>query len=201
MEQETVLLQNGKAWEKAAVRIVFLILMALCLCPATPFLGISYAQEKDTVLEGSGIVYPGGYDLNTVGDIQGRISGVSIPESGPVRMTLTANQEKYIILASPGWFWKDINATVPDGTEASVRGSKSLGKDGNLYIIAQEIKMIGSKKTLAFRTESGKALWSSGSQTGRTGAQGGGFGSSYGGSGSSSSGRTGGGSSGKGRGR
>jgi len=183
------------------IRTSILILMTAFSFIASPFMQVSYAQEKDAILSDSGIVYPGGYDLNTVGDVQGKIAGIIIPESGPVRMTLIASQETYIVLTSPNWYWKDMKATVPDGTEVSVRGSKSVGKDGNLYIIAQEIRVIGSKQTLVFRNESGKALWSGGSQAGRTGIQGGGFGSSAGGSGSSSGGRTGGGSSGMGRGR
>lgn len=201
MARATALLQISKASKMTVIRTSILILMTAFSFIASPFMQVSYAQEKDTILSDSGIVYPGGYDLNTVGDVQGKIAGIIIPESGPVRMTLIASQETYIVLTSPNWYWKDMKATVPDGTEVSVRGSKSVGKDGNLYIIAQEIRVIGSKQTLVFRNESGKALWSGGSQAGRTGSQGGGFGSSAGGSGSSSGGRTGGGSSGMGRGR
>jgi hypothetical protein len=201
MAQETAFLQISKASKMTVIRTGILILMTACSFITSPFMQVSYAQEKDAVLSDSGIVYPGGYDLNTVGDVQGKITGIIIPESGPVRMTLITGQETYIVLTSPNWYWKDMKATVPDGTAVSVRGSKSVGKDGNLYIIAQEIRVIGTKQTLVFRNESGKALWSGGSQTGRTGGQGGGFGSSAGGSGSSSGGRTGGGSSGMGRGR
>ena len=164
-------------------------------------------RKKDTILSDSGIVYPGGYDLNTVGDVQGRVSGIVIPESGPVRITLNVDKEIYIVLASPSSFWKDMDANLKAGTEVSVRGSKTVGKDGKLYIIAQEIKMTGSKKSLVFRSESGEALWGSGSQKGQTnanksgfGSSSGGFGSSSGGFGSSSGSRVGGGSSGKGRG-
>jgi hypothetical protein len=173
--------------EWTAIRITFLILMVVCVCPVNPITRISYAQDRDTVLPGSGIIYPRGYDPNTVGDVQGRISGVAIPESGPVRITLIANKETYTVLASPGWFWRDMNITNPEGMEASVRGSKTVGIDGNLYIIAQEIKVFGSKKRLIFRSESGKALWSGRSQTGRTNLRGGGSeGSPSGGFGSSS---------------
>jgi len=206
-ERDMVQAPTEREWEKAAVRIIMLILAAVFLSPLNLFTGISYAQEKDTVLPGSGIVYPGGYDQNTVGEIKGKVSRIVIPESGPVQFTLTADKESYIILGSPGWYWKDMNISIGEGSEVSVRGSKSMGKDGKLYIIAQEIKITGSKKTLAFRNESGKALWNSGSQTGPTGSQGNGFGSSSGGFGSSSGGfgsssgsRTGGGSS-SGRGR
>jgi hypothetical protein len=174
--------------ERTAIRIIFLILTVACVCPVNPLTGISYAQDRDMVLPGSGIIYPRGYDPNTVGDVQGRISGVVIPESGPVRITLIAHKETYTILASPGWFWRDMNITNPEGMEASVRGSKTVGIDGNLYIIAQEIKMIGSKKRLIFRSESGKALWSGRAQKGRTNVHGGESGSSSGGPGRGSSG-------------
>jgi len=133
------------------------------------------------VLPGSGIIYPRGYDPNTVGEVQGRISGVAIPESGPVRITLIADKETYTVLASPGWFWRDMDIANPEGMEANVRGSKTVGIDGNLYIIAQEIKMIRSKKSLIFRSESGKALWRGRPQTGRPNSRGGGFGPSSGG--------------------
>lgn len=174
--------------EWTAVRIMLLILMAVCVCPVNPLMRISYAQDRDMILPGSGIIYPSGYDPNTVGDIQGRISGIVIPGSGPVRITLIADKEKYTVLASPGWYWKDMNVTNPEGMDVNVRGSKTVGIDGNLYIIAQEIKMIRSKKSLIFRSESGKALWSGRSQTGRTNARGGGSGPSPGGPGRGSSG-------------
>jgi hypothetical protein len=205
--QDMVLLQNSRNWERTVVRVSYRILAAVCLIPVILFAGISFAQEKDTILPGSGIVYPGGYDLNTVGEIKGKVGGIVVPESGPVQLTLIVDKETYIVLASPGWHWKDMDANITGGTEVSVRGSKSVGKDGKLYIIAQELKVAGSKKTLALRSETGKALWSSGSQAGRTGSQGGGFGSQSGGSGSSSGGfgsssgsRVGGSSSGKGKG-
>lgn len=203
-----LLQNNSRPIERTVVRAIFLVLMTVCLATASLFAGISYAQEKDTILSDSGIVYPGGYDLNTVGEIQGRIGSVVIPESGPVRITLITEKETYIVLGSPGWHWKDMDAGLEANMEITVRGSKSVGKDGNIYIIAQEIRITGSKKTLAFRSDSGEALWRGGYQAGRTGSQGngsgsqsGGFGSSPGGFGSSSGGRTGGGSSGAGRGR
>lgn len=207
--QEMAPPQNSGALKKTAVRIMILILTAVCLGPLNPFMGIPYAQaqEKDTILPGSGIVYPSGYDLNTVGNIKGKVSGIVIPDSGPVQLSLIVGKETYTVLTSPGWYWKDMDAGIREGAEVSVRGSKSMGKDGRLYIIAQEITITGSKKTLALRNESGKALWGSSSQKGLSdtnqggfGSQSGGSGSSSGGSGSSSRGRSSGGSSGKGRG-
>jgi uncharacterized membrane protein YgcG len=191
--------RNDREW--TANRIIFLILIVACLCPANPLTRISYAQDRDMVLPGSGIIYPRGYDPNTVGEVQGRISWVAIPESGPVRITLIADKETYTVLASPGWFWRDMDIANPEGMETNVRGSKTVGIDGNLYIIAQEIKMIGSKKRLIFRSESGKALWSGRPQTGRTNIKGGGSERSPSDGSGPSSGGPGRGSSGMGRGR
>jgi len=208
IEKYAAFFKIDRAWERVSVRILSLIFMAVAFCPAIPFSPISSAEEKDIILPDSGIIYPGGYDMNTVGEVKGKIVEVVIPESGPVRITLTADKETYIVLASPAWYWKDMNASLPKGAEVSVRGSKSVGKDGSLYIIAQEIRTSGSKKTLAFRSESGKALWSEGAQQvqskanqGGFGASSGGFGSKSGGSGPSSGGRIGQGSSSRGRGR
>jgi len=135
----------------------------------------SQAQDKDIVLPESGIHYPGGFDANTVGIVQGRVYEFSQPESGPVRFHLDSERENYTIIASPSWYWKDLGVKIPDGTEIKVRGSKSLGKDGKLYVIGQEMEVLSTKKVYAFRDDNGNPLW----KGGRSGARGtgGGFGS------------------------
>jgi hypothetical protein len=135
----------------------------------------SQAQEKDVVLPESGIHYPGGFDSNTVGIVQGRAYGYSQATGGPIHFRLDSGKETYRVLASPQWYWNDLGAKIPDGTEVRVRGSKSLGKDGNLYLIAQEMRLLSTGKTYAFRDDDGYPLW----KGPRTGAQRstGGFGS------------------------
>ena len=135
----------------------------------------SQAQEKDVVLPESGIHYPGGFDSNTVGIVQGRAHGFSQPPGSPIQFRVDSGRETYIVIASPSWYWKDLGVKIPDGTEVRVRGSKSLGKDGNLYLIGQDIEVLSTGKTYAFRDDDGYPLW----KGPRTGAQGsrGGFGS------------------------
>jgi len=168
-------------------------MLVVCLCLAGQLSPMAHAQEQNKPLSGSGILYPGGFDLNTIGDIRGRVKNITIPASGPVRLTLIADRETYTVLTSPQWFWKELGASIPEGAEVIVRGSKSLGTDGNLYIIAQEIQVPSLQKSFGFRSDAGLPLWS-GARTGQTGAHGGGFGSP-------SRGGVGGGSSGMGRGR
>ncbi|MHB1012727.1 MAG: OB-fold nucleic acid binding domain-containing protein [Desulfobacteria bacterium] len=121
--------------------------------------GSAGAEEKGAILEESGIRYPYGFDPNTVGEVRGRVFKFSRPERGPVRFRLESKQDTYTVLASPAWFWKDIKADIPEGAEARVRGSKSLGKDGNLYIVAQEVHLIASDRSLVFRSDNGFPLW------------------------------------------
>ncbi|MHB1012303.1 MAG: hypothetical protein ACYC37_05285 [Desulfobacteria bacterium] len=117
--------------------------------------GSAGAEEKGAILEESGIRYPYGFDPNTVGEIRGKVFKFSRPDRGPVRFRLESKQDTYTVLASPAWFWKDIKADITEGAEARVRGSKSLGKDGNLYIVAQKVHLIASGRSLVFRSDNG----------------------------------------------
>jgi len=132
-----------------------------------------WAQEKDTVLAESGIHYPGGFDPNTIGEVRGKAFDPLTPTSGPVQFRLASERETYIVLASPKWYWNDLRVNLSEGTEVRVRGSKSLGKDGKLYIIAQELQILPDGKPLAFRGEDGYPIWkraAAGSTGGRGGA-------------------------------
>jgi len=133
------------------------LLLLLALVLGSPL--AAGAGEEETRLPDSGIRYPDGYDPNTVGEVRGAAHDLLRPESGPIRFRLVSERETYTVLASPGWYWDDLGAAIPDGTEVRVRGSKSLGKDGNLYIIAQEIEIPPGGKGLVFRGESGAPLW------------------------------------------
>jgi len=127
-----------------------------CLCSAA---GGASAAESGVLLEGSGIRYPGGFDRNTVGEVRGTAHDVHRPESGPIRFRLDSGRDSYTVLASPAWYWEDLHATVPEGAEVEVRGSKTLGRDMALYIVAQEIRLLSSGRSWAFRDDDGVPLW------------------------------------------
>ena len=81
------------------LRFLFWLLLASLL-----FSTKVLAEEKDMVLEASGIHYPGGYDLHTVGEVRGQVSRLTRPEKGPVRFTLVSDRATYTVLASPAWY-------------------------------------------------------------------------------------------------
>ena len=134
----------------------------------------SLAQDKSVVLPKSGIHYPGVFDTNTVGIIQGKIYGFLQTTGGPVQFRVDTPRESYIVIASPPWFWRDLDVKVTEGAEVKVRGSKSMGQDGKLYVIGQELEIFSTGKVYVFRDDDGYPLWK-GARTGARGA--GGFGS------------------------
>jgi hypothetical protein len=123
------------------------------------FPGSLLAEERDIVLEESGIHYPGGFDPNTVGEIQGKAFNFSKPEKEPVRFQLSSDRGTYIVLTAPHWYWHKIQAKIAEGTAVIVLGSKSYGLDGHLYIIAQEVQIISSGRSYLFRGKDGVPLW------------------------------------------
>ncbi|OPY91583.1 MAG: hypothetical protein A4E73_01914 [Syntrophaceae bacterium PtaU1.Bin231] len=151
--------------------------MALAVLPLLALLvliGPAAADERGFVLPESGIRYPDGFDINTVGVIRGKASDVQIPESGPVRFRVASGRDTYTVLASPPWYWNDLNGNGVDGMTVQVRGSKTLGRDGNLYLIAQEVLILPTNRVIVFRGEDGSPFWRA---SGLNGERKGGFGS------------------------
>jgi hypothetical protein len=142
--------------------------LIMLMLPSAPV----YADEVNMVLEKSGILYPGGFDLNTLGEIKGKVEGLIVPETGPVYFGLTAEKETYTVIASPAWFWRQSKLSMATGDIVTVKGSKSLGRDSNLYIIAQEIKNEATGKVISLRNKDGKPLWSNASRISVSGTRG-----------------------------
>ena len=120
------------------------------------------AQQADRALPGCGICYPGGYDLNTVGTIRGEVQDLQVPDEGPVRFVVAGQGERWVVLASPSWHWRAAGLRLVRGGAVAVRGSKTLGSDGALYLVAQEIRLEGVETGVALRDGRGSPLWSGG---------------------------------------
>jgi hypothetical protein len=154
----------------AALLALPILFFAIAFFP--PVLQTAHAEEGDVVLQGSGVHYPGGFDTNTVGEVQGKAYGLAQPQNGPVRFRLETGNETYTVLTSSGWYWKDLKTQLSDGSNVVVQGSKTLGNDMQLYIVAQKIRMLDSGRTVVLRDEAGNPLWK-GRAGGATGTQGG----------------------------
>jgi hypothetical protein len=132
------------------------------------------AQERRGLrLPGCGIAYPGGYDLNTVGVVQGELLAIEVPDDGPVRLVVSADSERWVVLSSPAWYWQMTAARFNPGDRVAVRGSKTLGADGVLYLIAREIESAAGGRAVMVRDQLGAPLWR---EAGRAGGMPGGGG-------------------------
>jgi hypothetical protein len=142
-----------------------LILFPLFIVPVV-FSGALPAQ--DFFLPESKIRYPGGFDPNTVGQINGTAFSFSFPETGPVSFHVSFLNETYTVLLSPAAAWnEDLKEILKEGAQVRILGSKTLGADGRLYLIAQQVEIPHLGRTINFRSERGDPLWKS-SEVGQT---------------------------------
>jgi hypothetical protein len=167
MEHATVAQYRAKM-RSFTCRVLTGTLLSFLLCFVTTSLAGAVEQVK--TFEESGIHFPGGFDLNTVGELNGKITSLNRPAgSGPVILNLETVWEKYAIVTCPPWYWDELKVKVSVGEAVQVIGSKSLGKDSNLYIIAQEIHFVGQGKIIILRSKAGTPLWDA--HHGRNGSQ------------------------------
>lgn len=140
-----------------------ILFVLLAVFFSTAFIGIirgsALAADENIRFGESGILYPGGFDPNTVGEIRGKAFQFTRPAKGPVYFQIRTDRDIYTVLVSPSWYWDDSRLNMPDGTEVVIRGSKSFGQDGNLYIIAQEMRLPATNQAVRFRENDGTPLW------------------------------------------
>ncbi len=123
---------------------------------------LAQEQEPDVTLPACEIRYPGGYDPNTVGVVEGRVASIGRPPQGPISFRLEAAEETYTVLTAPAWYWREKELAIQVGDRVRVKGSKTMGADGKLYLIGQEITGGGAEKPVILRDALGKPAWSGG---------------------------------------
>jgi hypothetical protein len=139
--------------------LVFLLALSVS---ATSARAAAAQQSRDQVLPGCGVCYPGGYDVNTAGEVRGTVLDFQVPDQGPVRFVVAGERERWVVLAAPGWFWRSAKVRLAVGDPVTVRGSKALGSDGTLYLVARELQHVGEAPVLVLRDRRGVPLWGSG---------------------------------------
>lgn len=137
-----------------------LLSLAVMIALTPPVAVRAQDEEPEVTLPACGIRYPGGYDPNTAGVVEGRVAAFTRPKQGPVSFLLEAAGETYAVLAAPVWFWEDRKIVIANGDHVRVRGSKTMGADGNLYLVAREITVAGSEQPVILRDKLGKPAWS-----------------------------------------
>lgn len=151
---------------RGTVGFAFLVLLLVVTGSLLASRNAGAEEIRESVLPGCGIAYPGGYDVNTVGSMRGKLLAIEVPEDGPVRFLLASEGERWVVLTSPAWFWRMTEMQLAPGDSVVVRGSKTLGADGTLYLIAQEIRLPESGSAVLVRDRRGAPLWGGGNRGG-----------------------------------
>jgi len=94
--------------------------------------------------------------------VRGIVVEIQSPAEGPVRVVVAGEGERWVVLASPSWFLKSARLRLAPGDAVVVHGSKTLGADGTLYLIAREIRPPDDAPVAVLRDRRGVPLWSGG---------------------------------------
>lgn len=146
------------------------VLLVLLGGTADAFWGIGDSKGPDK----SGLDLERGYDRNTVVKISGPVAAPPRPlANGLVAFELNLQNDRMIVVLGPAWYLQDDNLDWKVGDQVTVRGSLAQGKDGQTYLLSQQISIPGGT-TLMLRGESGTPSWSGGMHGGQAGGVSGG---------------------------
>lgn len=125
------------------------ILIAVFLLSIVSF---SYAETEITE----------GYDENTEITIRGTVAEVMYGMRGPVILRLRTDNKTYSVVTAPRWYLARNAIAFNADSDLEVTGSKYFGMDGNLYIIARQIRDAETGKVIVLRDSYCKPLWRGG---------------------------------------
>ena len=92
-----------------------------------------------------------GYDENTEIRIKGTVQQVLPRMRGPVVVILQTPNRDYKIITGPAWYLEQEGFELKAGDSLKVTGSKFIGRDGNLYVVARRIGNLTTGRVLKLR--------------------------------------------------
>lgn len=132
-------------------------LLLNCLLFGTAFAGFFGSDDKGK----SGLDFNGGYDINTVTTMSGRV--ISLPRSAGkenVIVEIKSGSETLNISVGPGSFWEKKGIAINVNDDISVKGSKAQGHDGKTYVLSQKIVNKTTGAQVDLRNDQGEPSWS-----------------------------------------
>jgi hypothetical protein len=116
------------------------------------FCSYANAQYEDTE----------GYDENTEIRVKGIVKDISSRKRGAIVLLFKAGNREYRVVTGPQRYLLQEGFEFRSGDSLFVVGSKFIGRDGSIYIVARRIKNTVSGKTLLLRDSSLIPLWRGG---------------------------------------
>ncbi|MCK7471053.1 MAG: hypothetical protein MZU95_09870 [Desulfomicrobium escambiense] len=99
------------------------------------------------------------YDENTEITVRGVIMDAGRETRGPLILRVQHAGRTYLIVTAPPWYLVQESALFRKGMEIEARGSKYFGNDGNLYLLAKEIREMPGGKVTVMRDKQYRPLW------------------------------------------
>jgi hypothetical protein len=100
-----------------------------------------------------------GYDENTEIKIAGTVTQAVPRMRGAVIIMLQTPNRDYRVITGPRWYLDIEGFDFKVGDNLRVTGSKFIGRDGNLYIVARKIKDSSTGKVLRLRDSDLVPYW------------------------------------------
>jgi hypothetical protein len=122
----------------------------------TAFAGFFGSDDKGK----SGLDFNGGYDINTVTTMSGRV--ISLPHQGEKENTIIeikSGNESLNICLGPGSYWDKKGIAINLNDDLSVKGSKAQGQDGKSYVLAQKLVNKTTGAQVDLRNDKGEPAW------------------------------------------
>ncbi|GEM_PF-453069 len=115
---------------------------------------VSFSHAETEITEG--------YDENTEITIRGTVIEIMHGMRGPVILKLKTGTKTYNVVTAPRWYLSRNAITFSIGTALEVTGSRYFGRDGNLYVIARQIRDTETGSVTVLRDSYCKPLWRGG---------------------------------------
>ncbi len=100
-----------------------------------------------------------GYDENTEITVRGVIMDAGRETRGPLILRVQHAGRTYLIVTAPPWYLMQESALYGKGMEIEARGSKYFGNDGNVYLLAKEIRDMPGGRVTVMRDKQYRPLW------------------------------------------
>jgi hypothetical protein len=99
------------------------------------------------------------YDENTELTVRGSVVEAKRETPGPFVIKLRTKNMIYNVVTAPPWYLTREQIVLREGLELEVTGSKYIGKDGNLFLLARQITDISTGKVIILRDTHCRPLW------------------------------------------
>lgn len=100
-----------------------------------------------------------GYDENTEVTVAGTILDLPQQTRGPVIIRVTSGTKIHQVMTGPRWYLMQEGITFTTGENITVTGSKFVGRDGGMYVIAKRIRNTNTGKDYFLRDRTCNPLW------------------------------------------